>query len=128
MPCLENGFTPTVQVWILMYLQADTMSEAVCKMLCIPCKSEEEPRGFVDALGDHTCMGGLKRDILCRVDKVPYLDMGIGDGGGGEGECAGDVAPVAVQGGGTIKQGKVDGAKAAVSAASVREGSVFWAA
>ncbi len=103
------------------------MSKTVCKILCIPCEAEEEPRCLVDALGDHTCMGGLKRDMLCRVDKVPYLDMGVGDGGGRKGECAGDVAPVAVQGGGTVKQGKVVGFKAAVSAASVRESGVFWA-
>ncbi len=72
-------------------------------------------------------MGGLKRDILCRVDKVPYLEMGVGNGGGRKGECAGDVAPITVQKGGAVEQGKVTGAKATVGAASMREGGVFWA-
>ncbi|KAK0225155.1 hypothetical protein EDD85DRAFT_795364 [Armillaria nabsnona] len=53
------------------------------KVLCIPRKSEEEPRGFVKALGYGTCMGGLKGDILSGVDKVPYLKMGVRNGGSG---------------------------------------------
>ncbi len=123
MSYLEDDLAPAVQVWILMDLQADPMSKAVCKILCISRKSEEESRGFVDTLGDHTRMGGLKGDILSRVDKVPYLKMGIWNGGNGKGECAGDVAPVAVQG----EQGKVTGVKATVGAASMRKGGVFWA-
>ncbi len=56
------------------------MSKAVCKVLCISRKSEEEPRDFVDALSNDTCIGGPKGDMLSGVDKVPYVKMG---GGGG---------------------------------------------
>ncbi len=65
-------------------------------------------------------MDGLKRDMLSRVDKVPYLEMSVWDGESGQGECASDLAPITVRR--RSNEAKSSGVEATVGTAAVREG------